>query len=130
VLQTHIVTEEADNRADLLRVRSEKCGDAVVVHVVGELDLVSAPVLDELLIEAEAEAGSAPAPLVLDLTGVTFMASAGLALLMKHDERCAAAGRALRVVANGSAVLRPIALTGLKTVVTVMGTLADALEEK
>jgi hypothetical protein len=49
---------------------------------------------------------------------------------MKHDERCGAAGRALRVVANGSAVLRPIALTGLRTVVTVMGTLADALEEK
>jgi anti-sigma B factor antagonist len=128
VLQTHIVTEQADSPADLLRVRSEKCGDAVVVHVVGELDLVSAPVLDELLIEAEA--GSVAAPLVLDLTGVTFMASAGLALLMKHDERCGAAGRALRVVANGSAVLRPIALTGLRTVVTVMGTLADALEEK
>jgi anti-anti-sigma factor len=128
VLQTHIATEQVDNPADLLRVRSEKCGDAVVVHVVGELDLVTAPILDELLSEAQAD--GLDAPLVLDLTGVTFMASAGLTLLMKHDERCGAAGRALRVVANGRAVLRPIALTGLMTMVTVVSTLSDALDRE
>jgi hypothetical protein len=79
VAETHIATERFDNLADVLRVRPEKRGDAVVVHVAGELDLASAPVLDELLVEAEAGDVSL-VPLVLDLTGVTFMASAGLAL--------------------------------------------------
>jgi len=128
VLQTHTATEEVENPAVLLRVRSEKRGDAVVIRVTGELDLLTAPILDELL--SEAEAGSVDAPLVLDLTGVTFMASAGLALLMKYDERCGVAGRALRVVANDRAVLRPIALTGLMTRVTVVSTLGDALDKE
>lgn len=128
MLQTHTATEEVENPAVLLRVRSEKRGDAVVIRVTGELDLLTAPILDELL--SEAEAGSVDAPLVLDLTGVTFMASAGLALLMKYDERCGVAGRALRVVANDRAVLRPIALTGLMTRVTVVSTLGDALDKE
>lgn len=127
--ETPIVIERLDNPAGLLRVRPEKHGDTVVVHVTGELDLATAPVLDELL--TETEAGDTPLDLlVLDLTGVTFMASAGLALLMKHERRCTAAGRALRVVANGHAVRRAIDLTGLRTVVTVVDTIADALAEE
>ena len=118
---SHIVTEQSDN---LLRVHPEKRGDAIVVHVAGELDLATAPTLDRLLIESETALR-----LVLDLTGVTFMASAGLALLMKHEERSRAAGREMRVVATGSAVLRPIDLTGIAAVVTVVNTLADALAD-
>jgi anti-sigma B factor antagonist len=121
---SHIVTEQFDNLGDLLRVHHEKRGDAMVVRVAGELDLATTPALDRLLLDAET-----PPRLVLDLTGVTFMASAGLALLMKHEERCRATGRTLRVVATNSAVLRPIAVTGLAAVVTVVGTLADALAE-
>lgn len=127
--ETHTVTEQFDNPASLLRVRPEKRGNAVVVHVTGELDLASAPVLDELLVETEG-GDALSVPLVLDLTGVTFMASAGLSLLMKHEERCRAAGHALRVVANDRAVLRPIDLTGLTAVVTVVDTLTDALDEQ
>lgn len=108
-----------------LLARPERCGDAIVVHVTGELDLASAPILDELL----SELNEPSAPLVLDLTGVTFMGSSGLELLVKHEARCRVTGRTLRVVANNRAVLRPIGLTGLTTAVTVVDTLADALGE-
>jgi anti-sigma B factor antagonist len=112
-----------DNAHVPLSVRPEKRGDAFVVHVTGELDLASSPILDELLSETETIDG----PLVLELTGVTFMGSSGLELLMKHSERCRAAGRTLLVVANSRAVLRPINLTGLTTAVTLVSTLTDAL---
>jgi anti-sigma B factor antagonist len=112
-----------DNAHVPLSVRPEKRGDAFVVHVTGELDLASSPILDELLSETETIEG----PLVLELTGVTFMGSSGLELLMKHSERCRKAGRTLLVVANSRAVLRPISLTGLTTAVTLVSTLADAL---
>jgi anti-sigma B factor antagonist len=124
VTKTHCHTADG-----ALLVRPERRGDAVIVHVTGELDLASVPVLDELLSETEA-LNEPPAPLVLDLTGVTFMGSCGLELLMRHEARCRVAGRTLRVVvANNRAVLRPLSLTGLTTAVTLVDTLADALGE-
>jgi anti-sigma B factor antagonist len=120
------VTKTHCDNADVpLLVRPEKRGGAFVIHVTGELDLASSPILDELLSETESMAE----PLVLELTGVTFMGSSGLELLMKHGERCRAAGRTMLVVANSRAVLRPISLTGLTTAVTLVSTLADALAD-
>lgn len=52
----------------------------------GELDLVTAPLLARALVEAEG-AGDGSAPIVLDLTGVTFMDSSGLAAVLEAVQR-------------------------------------------
>lgn len=82
----------------------------VRLTVTGEIDSSSAPelrrVLDALLDEA-------PEELVVDLTGVTFLDSAGLSSLAVAHRRAGAGGVRLRVLASGRAVVRPLKITGL-----------------
>ncbi|WP_165944569.1 STAS domain-containing protein [Saccharopolyspora terrae] len=54
-----------------------------------------------------------PAVLVLDITAVTFLSSAGLAVLVRTHRNSSAVGALFRVVANNPATLRPIQLMGL-----------------
>jgi len=120
------VPEADPTMAGPLRMRREIRDTAVVVHVAGELDLVSAPILDQELTEVE-RLVPVPVPVVLDLTEVTFLASVGLSLLIDHDRRCSEAGSALRVVAVNRPVVRAIAVTGLADTVTVVSSIAEAI---
>jgi anti-anti-sigma factor len=83
-------------------------GPADELRLSGELDLASVPELrDELLAGAKAATG----PVVVDLTGVTYLASAGVSLLVELVD--AAPGRVLlRADATGP-VGRVLRLTGL-----------------
>jgi anti-anti-sigma factor len=67
-----------------------------------------------------------PKALVVDLSGVGFLASAGLQSLVATHERVSKdAGFA--VVADGPATSRPIQLTGLDQVLNLYPTMAQAL---
>lgn len=69
----------------------------MVLTVEGDVDVATASVLRRAVDEALAEAG--PRPLVIDLTGVTFLASRGLSTLVEaHRE--ASASSPLRVVVD------------------------------
>lgn len=108
-------------------VLNQKVVDGVlVVHARGEVDMATVHLLDEQLRAAEAVVVP-PARLVLDLTGVTFLASMGLAQLATHHELCAERGTVLRIVASDRLVLRPIQLTGLDEILVIVDTLDDAL---
>ncbi|HJT02599.1 MAG TPA: STAS domain-containing protein [Pseudonocardiaceae bacterium] len=101
-------------------------GIAVVVRVTGELDTLTAPAVDAQLTDLRADLAESAA-LVLDLSDLTFMSSAGLALLVTHHERCAEQGNRLVVVAgHNRTVLRPMRITGLDTVLDLVATVADA----
>ena len=80
------------------------------VTVTGEIDCASAPglraILDRLLDDA-------PREIVVDLTGVTFLDSAGLCVLASAHRRVLVAGGRLRVLAASRAVIRPLQITGL-----------------
>jgi anti-sigma B factor antagonist len=97
-------------------------GEAVVLAVAGEVDLLTAPQFEAAVLRA---LDQRPRVLVIDLLRVTFLASAGLAALMKaHD---AATTTRLRVVAAGSATLRPLEITGLTAPLAVFATRDEAL---
>lgn len=101
----------------------EQAGDAVVLRVAGALDLALAPKLRQL---AERAARLRPATLVVDLTDVTFLASAGMAELVRaHRGRTCAAP--LRVVATGRITLRPLELTRLTDEFAIYPSVAEAL---
>ena len=68
-----------------LGVRSEREGEALIIELVGELDLDGAPRLEEALREAEA---SDAASIVVDLSALDFIDSTGLRLLVMAAERC------------------------------------------
>lgn len=92
---------------------------SVVVQAGGELDMVTAPRLSAQLDQAEAIVVP-PAPVVLDLTGLTFLGSAGLAVLLTHHERCAELGSTLQIRPGGQAVTRPLTTTALDRVLNLV----------
>jgi anti-sigma B factor antagonist len=116
------------NAPDLpICIKVQRRDDAVVVlRVAGELDTLTGPAVNTQLAAVEDDLAVA-ATLVLDLSDLTFMSSAGLALLVTHHERCAEQGSRLRVVTgNNRSVLRPVRITGLDTVLDLAATVADA----
>ena len=85
--------------------------DAVVrVTAAGEVDSTSAPVLRECLDGILADGAQ---EFVVDLVGVTFLDSAGLCVLAATHRRATAQGARMRVVAASRAVIRPMQITGL-----------------
>jgi len=98
-------------------------GEAEVLEVIGEVDLLSVEVLDDALAAALARE---PGRLVIDLTGVSFLASVGMTVLLKAHR--SAGGTRLRVVApDRGTVGRALELTGLTEALAVAGTRAEAL---
>jgi anti-sigma B factor antagonist len=106
-----------------LIVGVESHGDAMVLKVAGDIGLATAPQLTEV---AVAILERRPRMLVVDMSRVSFLASAGLAALVELHRRTGE-DLALRVVATGSTVVRPLTLSGLDTLITVRPTLTDAL---
>jgi anti-sigma B factor antagonist len=115
-----------DDSTDLLNVSWDRRGGAVIVRLVGEIDLVSLRPMRAALTAALADA-AAPHPVVLDLTGVGFLASAGLAELAAVDQRAADQQTPLRIVATGRAVLRPLEVTGMAAALDIRPDITAAL---
>lgn len=78
--------------------------------LIGELDLSSALVLDEELRRAEE---TDAAELVLDLSGLRFVDSTGIRLILGAHTRASRDGRRFKIVEGNAAVQRILRLTGL-----------------
>lgn len=100
-------------------VRVRRVAGATVVTVVGEVDLDTAPELEFRLMDA----ADGPEPLVVDLTGVTFFASAGLACLLTARGR---GGRPHLV--PSPAVAKVLTLSDLEDFMPRSESLEDALD--
>ncbi|BBG00252.1 MULTISPECIES: STAS domain-containing protein [Pseudonocardia] len=101
----------------------EHTGGAVVVHVHGEIDTMTAPVLTERLADQIPSASL----LVVDLSRVTFLGSAGLAALVEAKEKTAGADRRLRLVCGSHAVTRALEATSLLSLFDVADGVPEAL---
>lgn len=107
-----------------LTVQSEPHGAAVVLAVTGEVDLATAPQLGEAIKEAMARE---PKTLVVDLSGVGFLASAGMAVLIGCHQQAKGSDIGFRIVAAGSATFRPMELTGMTDEMSIYPTRDEAL---
>jgi len=96
---------------ELLTVRSERRGDAFHVEPSGELDIATAELLEQELRAAE---DSDAARIVLDLSGLAFMDSTGLRVVLDANERCGGEADRLRVIAGSPAVERLLDIVGLR----------------
>ncbi|WP_447007039.1 STAS domain-containing protein [Saccharothrix isguenensis] len=94
-----------------------------VVGVAGELDMATVPVVEEFVHRRLAHGVGT---LVLDLTGVTFLGSTGINLLINLDAACAASGTKLRLVATTQVVLRPLEVTEMTGHFTIVGAVDEA----
>lgn len=111
-----------DDRDDTPTVTVRQLGGTVVLTVAGEIDLVTAPALENAVLQTLADP---PDLLVIDLTAVEFFSSAGIAVLvLAHRD---GAGVSLRIVAGNRIVLRPLELTGLTEDLAIYPDLDTAL---
>jgi anti-anti-sigma factor len=107
----------------LFEVEQYETDGAVVLGVSGEVDMLSAPQLTEAIHTALT---NKPAALVVDLTKVEFLASAGLSVLVNAQAEVAPPTR-FAVVADGPATSRPIKLMGIDSLLSLHRTLDNAL---
>ena len=96
---------------ETLSIVSELHEDAHYVAPSGELDIATVELLERALVEVE-RADSAR--IVLDLSGLSFIDSTGLRLLLDVNERCGGAADRLRVIAGAPAVERLLDIVGLR----------------
>ena len=100
--------------SDDFDVRSETTpAGAGVVYVSGELDLASAPRLEEALAELLAD------PVVVDLSECTFLDSAGMGVLLSSARTLSGEGRSLRVATANPRILRVLEITAVDTLIAV-----------
>ncbi|MFI9009886.1 STAS domain-containing protein [Actinosynnema sp. NPDC053489] len=104
----------------ILDIRVTRAGEIPVITVAGEVDMDTVP---EVRATLAAELAGGPPALVLDLTDVGFFSSAGLSLLLDARRRV----DALAVVATRRAVLRPIKVTAIASLLSVFGSVDEAL---
>ncbi|SMD17990.1 STAS domain-containing protein [Lentzea albidocapillata] len=96
----------------LATVRTVDTGHATVVSIAGEVDMTT----EQLVWTAiRAQLATPRGLLILDLTGVAFMASAGLRLLLQSQNAAARRGTRLAIVPS-AAVRRPLAVAGIDRV--------------
>jgi anti-sigma B factor antagonist len=96
--------------SDLVTIDVTTTGATARVIAVGEIDSTSAPVLREQLeslLDGDVE------DFVVDLVQVTFLDSAGLCVLAAAHRRAEGQGVGMHVLAASRAVIRPLQITGL-----------------
>jgi anti-anti-sigma factor len=96
---------EADMEAEDFSLAVERNGDETVVWVSGEIDLATAPRLEECLLELDGQ------PIALDFSAVTFMDASGITVLLAAQTRARDGALALRGVQP--AQMRVFEVTGV-----------------
>lgn len=101
---------------ELMSVSTVRTDAGGRVAVAGEVDCSTAPQLTSCI---DSLLAAAPREVVVDLTEVTFLDSAGLHALVTAHAGAERAGARLRVLVATRAALRPIQVTGLWDVLGV-----------
>ena len=97
-------------------VTAERSDGEVVVAITGEVDIATAPRLWERL---EAEILTGPSRVVLDLSGLGFIDSTGLTVIIRAHKRLGCAGATLVLRSPTPPVARVLTVSGLDQVLDV-----------
>lgn len=97
-------------------------GRTVVISVSGVLDMLTSPQLEASITAAM---GKSPSAIIVDLSDVDFLASAGMGVLVAARDQAADEVK-FGVVASGPATSRPLKLVGLAELIGLYPTLDEA----
>lgn len=98
-----------------LSMTSEHDGDRYTIALIGELDLANAPDVEKQLTRAEA---TAAASIVLDLSGLTFIDSTGIRMIVSADARSRVNSHRLTLRRGSPPVQRVFEISGIDRIVT------------
>lgn len=121
--QTSFVEVSMEGAASSCAIEERRIDSVSVVSVAGVVDMLTAPDLEKAIADA---ATSSPSAVVVDMSAVEFLASAGMGVLIASQDELAPAVK-LAVVADGPATSRPLKLVGVTDVVDLYATLDEAL---
>jgi anti-anti-sigma factor len=111
-------------RPDLARVALERHGGAVLARLSGEIDLSNAGAVEDQV--TGGLAGSTA--VAVDLSGLSYLDSAGLAVLSRLAGRLSGLAGSLRLVVPPDAVVgRTLSISGLASAIPVDETVEAAL---
>jgi anti-sigma B factor antagonist len=108
---------------DPIEIQTEDLQDAIVVHVHGEVDLATAPMLQNAL-QSALQSGR---PVVVDLANATYVDLNGFRVLIEGKEALSER-QALAVAASSPLVHRVIEIIELGTILPVFHSPRDALD--
>lgn len=122
-------TDDTTGDAEVLEISRTQHGDAVVLSVAGELDVLTGSLLRRALSESLSD--PAAGPVILDLTQVTFMSSTGIAVLVDAKWEADQRSKPLRVVVDhATQVFRALRTTGTQELLAGYPDLDTALREQ
>ena len=107
-----------------LTLSTRDVGDRTVIEVGGEVDVYTAPKLDA---ELTSIVGSGKAAIVVDLSGVEFLDSTGLGVLVKALKHAKEAGGSLAVVATSDRITKVFRITGLDSAIPLHDSVDSAV---
>lgn len=115
--------ERLDEPGSGIELHLCRAGERIrVLAVRGEIDAAEASAFQDAAIDLVRTARY----LVVDLSGVRFLASRGLAALVRTQRAAEAVGTSLYVITGGSrVVLRPMQVTGVDGQLQLVGALED-----
>jgi anti-anti-sigma factor len=125
MLSTRLLYELGDPHSTL-RATTDRRGPAVVLSAGGEIDACNESTWRHLVSEA-ATVVSRPGPLVVDVTGLDFMACCAFAVLAEEAQRCRGRGVELRLVSHQPIVARIVDACGLSRTLPIYPTVDSAL---
>jgi anti-anti-sigma factor len=109
-------------------LRVQRRGECVIANLTGEIDASNSGWLAGRL---RAELTNRSDALVVDLSGVTYIDSAGIALLFELAEDLRTHRQQLQlVIAEGSPIARMAALTGLSAAVPTRGSVDVVADDR
>lgn len=103
-------------------ISEEWDGRTAVISVSGVLDMLTSPQLEASITAA---LGKRPSAIIVDLSDVDFLASAGMGVLVAARDQAADVVK-FGVVASGPATSRPLKLVGLAELIGLYSTLDEA----
>lgn len=107
-----------------LDVHRESEGDVTIVSFSGEFDYAEIAIAQEELRAAEAQA---PRVLLLDLTGLAFMDSSAVRVILQADGRAREQGRRLVLLTGTGPPHRVLSILGLTTRLDIVADRAAVL---
>jgi anti-sigma B factor antagonist len=106
---------------ELFRVTAEPLQDAILVSATGEIDISTVDVLARELTTAREEGST----VLLDLSGITFIGSTGLHLLLEASRSSALSDWGFFVLRPSRAVQRLIDVSGTADLIMVVDPRAE-----
>ncbi|MGO8959480.1 MAG: STAS domain-containing protein [Streptosporangiaceae bacterium] len=102
---------------------SESRGDSMVVTVRGDLDIVTSPQLDDVLSQVK----DSHDRIIIDLSGVDFLDTSALAVIVGHWKEVGAAGGMLGLAGARYRYTKTLWITGLADRLTLYDNVEEAI---